>query len=578
MLRELKISNLAIIDKIDLEFEKGLIVLTGETGAGKSIILSGVNLLIGEKASVDMIRDGEDTLTAQGIFSINEDQKKEIEKLGIVIDDDDEIIIRRTYDIHGKGKAFINDNRVTLTGLKDIALTLIDIVGQHSHQMLLNKNNHIKLLDKFLDDEDKKIKERVKDYYKKYNEISEKINEIERNRKELLEKKDLYEFQSEEINKINPKIGEDIELEAEYKIKFNAGMIKDKLSGSSEGIHKGDRNILSGLRTVVKNLESISKYGEEYEEVLSRIEKLYYELEDCGDIILSLEENIEVDPLNLQKISDRLDAIVNLKLKYGESIEEILSYRDEIDKKLSEFDESKFAIETLLEEKKNIENLYLENAKELSERRKRRALVIEEKLKEELRDLKMENANFSIVFCKKENIHVDGIDEVEFFISTNLGQEKKPLSKIASGGEVSRIMLGLKVIFSVVDNIPVLVFDEIDTGVGGETIRKIASKLENIGNSTQIISITHSPIIASRASCQFYIKKEIIENKTVTSVSKLDNEGRLKEIARMLAGDNVTPSVLEHAKELLGKVEIKKSVNNVESNSEEAVIYKKTLF
>lgn len=577
MLRELKISNLAIIDKIDLEFEKGFVVLTGETGAGKSIILSGVNLLIGEKASIDMIRDGEETLTAQGIFSINDAQKKEIEKLGIEIEED-EIIIRRTYDINGKGKAFINDNRVTLASLKEIALNLIDIVGQHSHQMLLNKNNHIKLLDKFLADEDRLVREKVKYYYKKYNEISEKIYEIEHRRKELLEKRDLYEFQSEEINKISPQIGEDIDLEADYKIKFNAGMIKDKLSNSIEKIQEGDKNILFSIRNVVKNLESISKYGEEYEEILSRIEKLYYELEDCGDIISSLEENIDVDPFNLQKISDRLDAIVKLKLKYGETIEEILEYRDEIDNKLSEFDESEFTIEVLVEEKKDIEILYWENANELSKRRKIKALLIEENLKKELKDLKMENADFSIVFNERENIYIDGIDEVEFFISTNLGQEKKPLSKIASGGEVSRIMLGLKVIFSAVDNIPVLVFDEIDTGVGGETIRKIASKLENIGKNTQVISITHSPIIASHANDQFYIKKEIVDNKTITSVSRLDRNERLGEIARMLAGDNVTPSVLEHAKELLGKMEITKKFENEEVKIDNDVVHKETLF
>ena len=555
MLKELKISNLAIIDKIDLEFEKGFVVLTGETGAGKSIILSGVNLLIGEKASIDMIRDGESILTAQGIFSVEDSQKKEIKKLGIELDDnDDEIIIRRTYDISGKGKAFINDNRVTLASLKEIGLTLIDIVGQHSHQMLLNKNNHLKLLDKFLDDDGKEAREEVRLLSKTYFDLTNQITNIENSRKEIREKKELYEFQVEEINAVSPKLGEDIELETKYKVKFNAGMIKEKLLNSKKNIQDDENNILSKIRNVIKNIESICKYDEEYEEIATRMEKIYYDLEDCGDIISSLEDNMNVDPLNLIKISERLDSIGKLKIKYGESIDEILNYRDEILQKISDFDESKFTMDSLIEKKIKTEEEYWVKAKELSKIRKNLGITIEKLLETELKDLQMENAMFSINFNKRENIFADGIDEVEFFISTNLGQEKKPLSKIASGGEVSRIMLGLKVVFSTVDNIPVLVFDEIDTGVGGETIRKIATKLEKIGKNTQVISITHSPIIASRANDQFYIKKEVQENSTVTTVTKLDKGSRLNEIARMLAGENITSSVMEHARELLEEI------------------------
>jgi len=555
MLKELKISNLAIIDKIDLEFEKGFVVLTGETGAGKSIILSGVNLLIGEKASIDMIRDGESILTAQGIFSVEDSQKKEIKKLGIELDDnDDEIIIRRTYDISGKGKAFINDNRVTLASLKEIGLTLIDIVGQHSHQMLLNKNNHLKLLDKFLDDDGKEAREEVRLLSKTYFDLTNQITNIENSRKEIREKKEVYEFQVEEINAVSPKLEEDIELETKYKVKFNAGMIKEKLLNSKKNIQDDENNILSKIRNVIKNIKSICKYDEEYEEIATRMEKIYYDLEDCGDIISSLEDNMNVDPLNLIKISERLDSIGKLKIKYGESIDEILNYRDEILQKISDFDENKFTMDSLIEKKIKTEEEYWVKAKELSKIRKNLGITIEKLLETELKDLQMENAMFSINFNKRENIFADGIDEVEFFISTNLGQEKKPLSKIASGGEVSRIMLGLKVVFSTVDNIPVLVFDEIDTGVGGETIRKIATKLEKIGKNTQVISITHSPIIASRANDQFYIKKEVQENSTVTTVTKLDKGSRLNEIARMLAGENITSSVMEHARELLEEI------------------------
>lgn len=552
MLKELQIENLAIIEKLDLEFGDGLITLTGETGAGKSIILSGINLLIGEKTNIEMLRDGEKLLVAQGVFSVNEEQEKELSELGIEAEDG-EVIVRRTMDSKGKGKAFVNNMRVPVSGLKEIMGTLVDIVGQHSHQMLLNKENHIKLLDKFTEDETKEIRKNLETALDDFVRLDRKIERIDEEKKELREKKEFYEFQLDEIDKVNLVKGEDENLESEYKKLFNAGKIKEKLSMAEACLKNGEVNALSIIYASKKNIESIADYGEEFEENLERLERVYYDLEDCVSSMERLNEDIEVDEERLEEVISRLDAIGKLKNKYGSTIEEILEYRNEIEKKLKNLDESNFQVKKLVKERENAREKYWNYAFELRDIRKKCIKKIEEQLGEELTYLNMKDAKFEINLEEKDVMTKNGSDGIEFFISTNAGQKPKPLQKIASGGEVSRIMLALKVIFSHVDNIPILIFDEIDTGVGGETVRKIAGKLKEIGRNAQVICITHSPAIASKASEQFFIEKKTENEKTVTTVRKLNDEGRINEIARMLAGENVSDAVISHAKELLAE-------------------------
>lgn len=555
MLKELKIENLAIIEKVDLEFENGLIVLTGETGAGKSIILNGINLLIGEKASAEMVRDGEESLLAQGVFSVNSEQEQELKEMGIETEDK-EVIVRRHIDKNGKGKAFVNNVRVPMSSLKEIMGTLVDIVGQHSHQMLLNKSNHLKLLDRFLGEEGLELKKRLERYYNDFSSVDRRILDIEKNKKEIIEKKEFYQYQLDEIDKVSLKIGEDEKLEEEYKKLFNAGKIKEKLSMTEAYLKDGELNALTIIYNSRKNLESISKYGKEFQENLERLEKVYYDLQDCVDSIRDLNDDIEADDGRLEKVISRLDAINRLKSKYGDEIEEILSYRDMIFEKLQLLDESSFQVKKLEKERDEAKAKYFEIAEKISKLRKEKANLIEKNLKKELTGLNMSEAEFKVEFSEEKEMTLQGIDQVEFMISTNIGQGLKPLWKVASGGEVSRIMLAIKVIFSKVDNIPILIFDEIDTGVGGETVRKIADKLKEIGRNTQVMSITHSPAIAAKADQQFFIEKKLVENKTVTHVKRLKEDERVLEIARMLAGKNITDAVIEHAKELLneGKV------------------------
>ena len=551
MLRELKIENLAIIDELDIEFEKGFIVLTGETGAGKSIILSGINLLIGEKASVDMIRDGEENLVAQGVFDVDEEQKKALEAMGIDIDGD-EIIIRRSYSRSGKARAFVNNVRISLTDLKEIASTLVDIVGQHSHQMLLNKNNHIKLLDSFLNKDEKDLKENLVNLLSQYREIDIKIENIEKERKETLEKKEFYEYQLEEIEKLKLKDGEDEILEAEYKRVFNAEKIREKVYESLEYL-KDDDSALSLVTNSIRNIEYLGKYDERYIELAKRMENAYYELEDCANEIEDISKGIDVTESDLNKIAGRMNTLKRIKEKYKRTLPELIAYKEDLKEKLSDIDSGDFKTRELKQELTKIKSEYDKLAEKLSNSRKEIAVKIENELLNELKFLNMEDAKLKVQINNIERMTNDGYDEVEFFISTNVGQDLKPLSKIVSGGEVSRVMLALKVIFSKVDNIPILIFDEIDTGIGGETVRKIALKLKEIGDNTQIISITHSPVIASKASQQFYIEKYVENSKTISRVKKLSPNERIKEIGRMLVGEKINDKVLEIANKMLNE-------------------------
>lgn len=551
MLRELRIENLAIIEKLDLEFSDGLIALTGETGAGKSIILSGINLLIGEKASSEMIRDGADYLMAEGIFEANTEQASELLEMGIDIEDEDEIIVKRQLDKNGRGKAFVNGKRIPLSNLREVMGTLVDLVGQHSHQMLLNKNNHIRLLDKFLSEDMEGVKKNLEVTIDEYSSIDRKIKSIEKAKEELQEKKEFYEYQIVEIDEVKLVSGEDEELEDEYKKLFNAGKIKENLGESFSLLKNGEMNAMSFIYSSKRAIEAVAKYGSEFEEILVKLEKVYYELEDAVYSIENIDSDIEMDEYRINEVVDRLDKINTLKKKYGFTIEEILEYRDDIQGKLDTLDEGDFEVKKLLKRKEELKDNYWVEAKKLREARKEIAATIEANLGSELRFLNMKEAIFKVGLTEIESMGRNGSDQIEFMIATNAGQGLKPLAKIASGGEVSRIMLALKSIFSSVDNVPILIFDEIDTGVGGETVRKIASKLKDIGNNSQVVCITHSPAIASKAKQQFYIQKQNHDGRTVTTVREIQEEERVQEIARMLAGENQSEAVVEHARELL---------------------------
>ena len=551
MLRELRLNNLAIIKKLDLEFNDKFIALTGETGAGKSIILNGISLLIGERSHTDMIRNGAQSLFAEGVFELNENQKKRLNELGFEIEDD-ELIITRYFDRNAKSKITVNGSRMTLSRLKELMVNIIDLVGQHEHQFLLNSEYHLHLLDRFLDDEGKILSRRIRENVNKIKKLNLQIGNIEEEKTRIAEKKDILEFQLNEINSLELKENEDNELEEEYKILFNAGKINEKLEETSQFLKEGEFSILTALGRAKRNLEQLSDLSESYNELYEKIESVLYEVEEISYSVDNFAGDVEIDDKKLEKIVERIDNINKLKLKYGSTIAEILEYRDKIEKDLSLVNFENEELENLKTEKNKHVGQYFQDSEKLSEIRMKIAENLENTVDVQLDDLNMENAKFKVEIRKTQKITMHGIDNAEFMIATNVGETFKPLAKIASGGEISRIMLALKTVFSAVDNISVLIFDEIDTGISGETVRRVAEKLRELSRNTQIICVTHSPQIAGRAQQQFFIKKEIENNFTETKVHELNTEERIREIARIISGDNITEASINHAKEIMG--------------------------
>ena len=551
MLRELRLNNLAIIKKLDLEFNDKFIALTGETGAGKSIILNGISLLIGERSHTDMIRNGAQSLFAEGVFELNENQKKRLNELGFEIEDD-ELIITRYFDRNAKSKITVNGSRMTLSRLKELMVNIIDLVGQHEHQFLLNSEYHLHLLDRFLDDGGKILSRRIRENVNKIKKLNLQIGNIEEEKTRIAEKKDILEFQLNEINSLELKENEDNELEEEYKILFNAGKINEKLEETSQFLKEGEFSILTALGRAKRNLEQLSDLSESYNELYEKIESVLYEVEEISYSVDNFAGDVEIDDKKLEKIVERIDNINKLKLKYGSTIAEILEYRDKIEKDLSLVNFENEELENLKTEKNKHVGQYFQDSEKLSEIRMKIAENLQNTVDVQLDDLNMENAKFKVEIRKTQEITMHGIDNAEFMIATNVGETFKPLAKIASGGEISRIMLALKTVFSAVDNISVLIFDEIDTGISGETVRRVAEKLRELSRNTQIICVTHSPQIAGRAQQQFFIKKEIENNFTETKVHELNTEERIREIARIISGDNITEASINHAKEIMG--------------------------
>ena len=551
MLRELRLNNLAIIKNLDLEFNDKFIALTGETGAGKSIILNGISLLIGERSHTDMIRNGAQGLFAEGVFELNENQKKRLDELGFEIEDD-ELIITRYFDRNAKSKITVNGSRMTLSRLKELMVNIIDLVGQHEHQFLLNSDYHLHLLDRFLDDEGKMLSKKIRESVNKIKKLNLQIGNIEEEKSKIAEKKDILEFQLNEINSLELKENEDNELEEEYKILFNAGKISEKLEETSQFLKEGEFSILTALGRAKRNLEQLSDLSESYSELYDKIESVLYEVEEISYSVDNFVGDVEIDDKKLEKIVERIDNINKLKLKYGSTITEILEYRDKIEKDLSLVNFESEELENLKKEKSELVGQYFQDSERLSEIREKIAENLQNTVDIQLDDLNMENAKFKVEITKTQEITIYGMDNAEFMIAANVGETFKPLAKIASGGEISRIMLALKTVFSAVDNISVLIFDEIDTGISGETVRRVAEKLRELSKNTQIICVTHSPQIAGKAQQQFFIKKEIENNFTETKVHELNTEERIREIARIISGDNITEASINHAKEIMG--------------------------
>lgn len=560
MLLQINITNFALIERLSITFDRGFNVLTGETGAGKSILIDAINYVLGGKFSKDLIRTGEDKTYVEAVFSLESDRTSEVLK-DLEVDFEDLVIISRETFQSGKSVAKINGKSLLLSNIKAVSSTLLDIHGQHENQNLLESSNHIDYLDSFGDKELMKELEEYKNVYRRYLEIESEINKLQGKDGEKEKLIDFYRYQLDEINKAKLKNGEDVELESEYSMLANAEKINKALGSSYEILNSGSENTVSiydGLGVAIKELRSIQKHMEKIKPIADNLEEVYYIVEENSEHIRKLKDTIQYDEGRLEFINSRVYQIGLYKKKYGNTIEDILEYRDKIEKQYNDLINSSEIIEKLKLERKAKEDKLKDKANILHAIRTKIADKLEKSVKSELSYIGLEKSTFKIEVQLIESFNELGGDKVQFLISTNPGEPLKPLERIVSGGELSRIMLALKTVFVDKDHIPSVIFDEIDVGISGRVAQSVAEKMYSISNGHQVFCVTHLPQIACISDVHYLIAKDFKEGKTFTSVKKMNQQEKQYEIARMVGGAEVTKLTLEHAKELIELADLKK--------------------
>ena len=551
MLQELSIKDFAIIDEIQISFQPKMTVLTGETGAGKSIIIDALGLLAGGRGSTEFIRKGEKKAVIQGLFTLPREANTYniLEKYGID-SEDGQIILQRDLYRGGRNICRINGMMVNLATLRKVGETLIDIHGQNEHQELMKPENHIDLLDEY----DKKTSELRNQYqvvYQNYRKLKLSMEKKEADEKAWAQRLDMLNFQVKEIGEAGLKINEEDELIEEKNKLDNFQAIHDALELSYQILSGEKIDVVGNLGNAMNELSDVSDLSENLQEINTKISDAFYSLEDVARDISDELDSMEWNGERLNEIEERLELIHQLKRKYGDTIEDILHYHIRIVKELREMENA----EQNSEKQERQLSEALEKVKELairlSKQRKKSAKKLEKMIHEQLSALYMDKAVFEVKFLNNSKLYSKGIDKVEFYIQTNPGEEMGPLAKIASGGELSRIMLALKTIFSQKMGVTSIIFDEVDTGVSGRVAQAIAEKISQISNNSQVLCITHLPQVAAIADNHYYISKSVNDGRTETSLEELDEKQKIREIARMLSGSEITELTLKHAEELI---------------------------
>lgn len=567
MILEISIKNIALIDELIIEFGEGFNVLTGETGAGKSIIIDSVNLALGERADRELIQTGKDFARVEMLFSLDDTSNKIKEILadmGIPLEEDGSLLIMREITLQGRNLCKVNGRTVTLSMLREISSHLVDIHGQHQHQSLLNPDSHIELLDKLGGIELEKQKSKVQDVWSALQTVNKEIIKLQNWNKDGERRKDILRYQIEEIYNASLQPGEEEEIRRERAILINAEKIANAVASSYYELYSGDANsvsIIDKLSKIISQLEEIEGIDDSLDSILEGLRSILYTLEDLSHELRSYRDNFDFDPGRLAELENRLEQIFSLKRKYGNTIEEILNLKESLEKELNVLENSQERLDELITTYNKLYKLVIERCSKLSEMRKKCALLLEQRLANELADLNMNRANFVVSITSPEFANEDstdikgitrnGFDTVNFLISTNAGEPLKPLEKIVSGGEMSRLMLAFKTILGDLDEIPTMIFDEIDVGISGRTAQKVAEKICFISRNRQVICVTHLPQIAAMADKHFAIEKLEADGRTRTVVNKLNYNERKKEIARLIGGTLLTPLSLEHADELI---------------------------
>lgn len=550
MLLNLHVKNLALIEEVDVDFEKGLIVLTGETGAGKSLILGSVNIALGNKASKDMIRKGTDYSLVELTFSVSETCAKQLKKYDIYMEEDNIITVTRKIS-EGRSISKINGETVNIKTLKNVMSLLIDIHGQHDHQSLLYTKNHLDILDKFAKDSILELKEKIKEEYSKYTKLIKKLEEFNIDEGQKAREIEFAEYEVNEIESANLKPEEDVQVEEEFKKLSNS---KEIVSALSEIYNALSYETAAGLGDIINKAVMDINSIKGMDEKISQFQTELYDIDNlCRELtsqIYDYNSGMDFNPEYVREVEERLDVINHLKLKYGNSIEEILRYKEEKEEYLEKLNNMTDEMESVKNQISELEGTLNNLCTKLSEQRKKAAKELEVLVKQALVDLNFIAVEFEIQITRKESIGENGFDNVEFMISTNPGESVKPLVKVASGGELSRIMLAIKSILATEDDIDTLIFDEIDTGISGQTAMKVAEKMAKISRNHQVICISHLSQIAAMADSHYLIKKTADENSTTTSIKKLTRRQSIEELVRINGGTGITEAGLIHATEM----------------------------
>jgi DNA repair protein RecN (Recombination protein N) len=572
MLVTLSIRNLAVVEAVDVHFFKGFHVLSGETGAGKSIIIDALGLIAGGRGSADLVRYGCDKAEMEALFELPAKHPvwSTLEQQGIKANAEEHLLIRRELTVQGKSSSRINGQMVNLTMLREVGEQLVNIHGQHEHQSLLRADRHLTLLDTFGDSVIGPVKALYRERYNAFVKAEKEVRELQSSSQKAYQLLDMYRFQLEEIAAAELKLGED-ELLAEERVKLShSEKMMDGISGAYELLN--GRGGLDVINDVLSRLNDVQNYdSKSLQPIAEQIQSAFYQLEDAAFQLRSYREDIEFNPGKLHEVEQRLNQITGLQRKYGDSIEQILEYYSRIEQETDLLENKDERLEQLIAKRDQLLANLLEIAEELTEAREICAEELAEQVEQELKDLQMERTSLKVRIDTIEDprgyeykgLRVrptkQGIDNAEFLISPNPGEPLRPLGKIASGGELSRIMLAMKSIFARHDQIPVLIFDEVDTGVSGRAAQSIAEKLYRLSSVCQVFSITHLPQVACMADHQYLIEKNVHDGRTMTQIEGLTEEGRVKELARMLGGVEITEKTLHHAQEMLNLAEGKKA-------------------
>ena len=550
MLLEISIKNFAIIEAISLNFEKGMTVLTGETGAGKSIIIDAMNMMLGARATTDVIRHGAPKAEIEGLFSVENSHALQMifDEQGIELGD--EIIIRREILQNGRSVSRVNGQMVNLSVLRSIGQYLVDIHGQHDQEELMRPQLHIQMLDGFGDADFLELKQAYQTNFDAYRKMRKQLLEIKKNQEEHKARIEMLEFQMAEIESASLQPGEDLKLNQERDKLLNHKNIAETLTNAYTMLDNEEFSSLANVRSAMNDMESIEEYDVEYREISTSLSESYYVLEDVTKRLEDIIESLDFDGNRLMQIESRLDLIHAITRKYGGNVDDVLMYFAKITEEYNLLTGNHLSSDDMEVELKKLEVSLVDLATKLASARHNLAQQLEIEIQQELKDLYMDKARFQVQFTKGKFTR-EGNESVEFYISTNPGEDFKPLVKVASGGELSRLMLAIKSAFSRKEGKTSIVFDEVDTGVSGRVAQAIAQKIHKIGQNGQVLAISHLPQVIAIADYQFFIEKISNDHSTVSTVRLLTVEERVEEVAKMLAGENVTEAALSQARELL---------------------------